>query len=295
VGKTLQVALVAATLVITSAPVGATTNVETRAGKPPSLRRTTVVTAERSATVDVRLTRDLAPFLGDGKLGIEFVAHGAGRILAWALVGDQMPVEDAPIVYGWTIGRCAAPGCEWGRFVSQYMFEDNLVTRGDKRVLPSGAYTMYVVTDGAPGSVSFRMAGLKKGKVTLGAKHPATVDLPVMEPMEQATPTENVQWSGSSTEVEGPGLAIVNTWVDRGDAKASGAAGLCIYEQTEPPPDETAYVPGCPAAFNPVEPAAARHVDVGYRATGTLPTAGGGWYSHPEEVSGGTVALWLQF
>lgn len=118
--------------------------------------------------------------------------------------------------------------------------------------LPAGEYTLQVIADGAPVTVSLTLGGLT-GRAALAPTQPTDLQLSTANPTVPAvTPQAEAVWqapaSGTLSGAGGLAVAIVDLQVtpNPDPAEAAGSHGLCVYAGagTHPPAG-----PSCPGGI----------------------------------------------
>lgn len=259
------------------------------------LGRITKIQADESAWMRVRLGRDV-PLFPSMPATVKF--EGNGRALAILLVREKADgtLDWSQNLSGHHLGQCAQEAC-----APKTLQRGWLAARGAGRrpTLRAGTYRLYVVTDGAPITVTLGL-GLLEGRTTLRPTQPATTRVKTLTPRLHETTTGMVYSAGDVSPFRGGGLSLVGLWV-KGVEDEHAVLGDCIYED-EPPTIETiAYLPEvCPTTYyrgiqsnGSTDP---DNYDIGFNlALDYIPAALGTWYAsrYPVEDAG-SVALWLK-
>jgi hypothetical protein len=264
--------------------------------KLPSLKGITTVVGSDMGWMNVRLPRDVDPWgTYEGSVDDQ-PAHdlrGNGRVIGFVLTEDnsEVPLGQGPTLVGHSIGKCMKRGCRARGFLVSWIFASNLAERDGKQVLPAGRYRLYLIADGAPVRMRLEFAGLK-GKTRLSPQNRVQSKLKSLRPHVEGDAGESLYWAGTSSDLSGPGFALTVLWMEGDDLE--GGVGTCIYER-EPPPQEVAYVPPCPAAdMSDPNLISADDAEVGYFGL-TLPAGMGVWRTVPETPErAGALALWMR-
>lgn len=234
--------------------------------------------------------------------GFDVRVTGSGRAYGFALVQDDdsvRPGEGAEL-YGFHTGFCNTMACEGSKPHETPIWGHNLGRRGDRSYLPASTFRLYAITDGSRVEIEIEIVipGLEHGTQTIALDRPAKAKVSTPKTWYQETASNTLMSAGQQRPFGGPGVAFLTLW-HRGEMTAGSAIGDCEYE-TEPPPGELAYLPGCPVADYGVvrtndprsEPYTAyRTVSYSY-----LPRAIGMYYVSPVGVEhAGVVSLWLSY
>lgn len=258
-----------------------------------TLRGVTTIDAGRSGWVPVRLPRDV-----DNMKDLKVSFGGDGRIIAFVMTKEagKYPLGEGPTLIGWSFGRCEEKGCAAKGFLISYTVATGPLKEKDGRFyLPAGNYRIYFVQDGAAASLRFDFEDLT-GKTDLPLPNRLTKRVKTLVPRSDVDGQENVYWGGRATKVDGPGASILGMWVEGGDNATTGEAGFCIYDEAPADPD-TAYVPPCPTADDPVaQQMRAKNNEFSYFNHREIDKGLGAHYTTPVEVTrAGGVAFWLKY
>ena len=214
---------------------------------------TTVVTADRPASIAVRLPRPVRfAVYGD----VTFSAP-RGRVTAMVLKKDGD--WDAPVVKAVHTGFCPARGCSSP--VPQSM-HGSVWAPGTKDGvegrLPAGSYRLYVVPDGAPVTVTLRFSGLS-GTRRLTARTPARATVVAPAPTVAEPATAPALFAGGSTFRTGPrgGAHAVAIWKELPVFGEPGAVGVCEYRAAPPAGAAPPYQFPCAGGSGDIPPSTA--------------------------------------
>lgn len=259
-----------------------------------TLRGVTTIEGGRSGWVPVHLPRDV-----DNVEDMKVSFGGDGRIISFVMTKEagKYPLGEGPTLIGWSFGRCEEKGCVAKGFLISYSIATGpLKEKKGHLFLPAGDYRIYFVQDGAPASVRFDFEDLP-GKTNLPLPNRLTKRVKTLVPRSDVIGMENVYWGGRATAIEGPGASILGLWVEGKDGQdTTGEAGFCVYD--EPPADpETAYVPPCPAADDPMtQQMQTQNNEFSYFNHKEIDAGLGAHYSTPATIGrAGGVAFWLKY
>lgn len=234
-------ALAAASVALTTTPaLGAA---------PPALAGTTTVVATRTASLTVRLPRTTAVTLNDVSVNVP-----RGRMAAFAV--KRVGGWDEPVVAVVHDGYCASPGCATAFPKSSLGFVRTPGgSDGLSGTLPAGTYRVYVVTDGAPFTVSLTLRGLR-GSVSLRPNAPARGEVVAPAPSVAQPPASPQLFAGGSTRTigAGGGLNATGVWKDLANGVVPGPAGPCFYEGAPPTGATAAYQLPCEGGRGAIPP-----------------------------------------
>lgn len=193
------------------------------APRPITLAGTTVVTANRSAWVPVRLPRAV-DFDPSRHVSLDARGRLAGVFL------KKTGAWNSPVASRVLIGWCGTPGCpptfpKNGRS-EVFVPGGNGVTGR----LPAGEYRLYVVTDGAPVRATITLRGVGGGTIRLTPTRPARVA--VLDPKPTlAEPADGplLYAAGSHRDVANGGYNVTVVWKDHPAKPPPSATGVCRY------------------------------------------------------------------
>ena len=198
----------------------------------------------------------------------------------------------------WRAGNCGTHGCERNGFSFPGMNWD--LDKND--MLPAGVYRLYLVVDGAPGSISFEIPRLS-GATRINpdrAMGTARAKVETLRTRLQVPVTGTAFAAGNERPFDGKGITLQEQWIDPIGAGVADV-GACWYRREAPADHDTAYLPpNCnvtplPSVFFIQRYTPLNDCCLGFSmALPFLPKAMGSWYvsSGPVE-SAGAVALWL--
>ncbi|HVF04156.1 MAG TPA: hypothetical protein VNA20_04895 [Frankiaceae bacterium] len=214
------------------------------------LAGTTIVTARRTASMAVRLPRPVDFHVHDLS-----VSSPRGRVTAVAL--KRVGSWNAPYVTATHVGFCGEPGCatEFPTFSFDHVWApgspDGLSGR-----LPAGDYRLYVVTDGAPVTFTFRLRGLS-GTKRLTPASPARASVVTATPTAAEPALSPVAFAGGSHRSVGPagGLNHTSVWKEVPTVAQPSAVGVCEYSGRPPASAFTPYQLPCADGRGGIPPA----------------------------------------
>ena len=141
---------------------------------------------------------------------------------------------------------CDSPGCtsdDTHQFVVGSMPG---ATNRDWIVLPPGRYLLYLVTDGAPVSVTLRLHGLSgKSKLLPGTPVDAEFHAPSPE-TEVVGPEKKAYWFGDSGTLDADAGLIAGALSIQANNWMQGTYGSCLQRDVRSP-EPVAFSPACPA------------------------------------------------
>ena len=274
-----------------------------------TLAGTTVVTGSRTAQVAVRLPRAVDFHVQDLD-----VSSPRGRITAVVL--KKVGPWQAPLVAAKHVGFCAQRGCEtaFPKFAFEFVHAPGS-TNGLSGRLPAGEYRLYLVTDGAPATFTFRFRGLR-GSTRITPRTPARATVANVPPAV-ATPAASPSLFAGGSHRAVPrdgGLNHTSVWKVVPVFGPPSAVGVCEYvgappSSAEAPPyqlpcasgrgDIPPYVSGTQPGGQAVTPLGPGRFLTGIHS-GWMLGAGtwglGGYHNTPGPVSEAYVQqLWLDF
>ena len=219
-----------------------------------------VVTASHSASMTVWLPRATPIDV------YEDITVDAPRGRATALFLKRDGAWDAPVVAVYHPGLCATSGCasEFPRSKIGFLWTPGS-TDGVSGVLPGGRYTLYVVTDGAPMSVTIRLRGLS-GRRTVAPGRSIRAEVAASAPSVAQPPASPVAFAGGSVRRFGPrgGANLTLIWKETPTWVSKSATGICVYDHAPASTDTSpAYQFPCPNARGGVPPSVSGAVAAG--------------------------------
>lgn len=218
--------------------------------------------------------------------------EGGGRVYGFILrkVGHFEQEGERPVMQGVSIGKCRQRGCKARETSSSTVcFCDGQL---------SGLWKLIVIADGAPVTVTFVLKN-SYGRLRTEVTDPVTSQIKTLRPTVDETDGNTLYSAGDFTELEQVDFGLVGIWV-LGNPHVVSAVDDCVYheEGLPPPPDDLAFLPGCPTGGS-VRP----FVEDGDGGSGGValtstwyccPVGLGGWFATVSEVKRhGATALWL--
>lgn len=246
-------------------------------------------------------SKTLVRFPEPVKFSLEnFVAsyEGDGRIRGFILrrLGTYEQEGHRPVMQSVNIGQCETRGCK-ARKRHNFTF---IVCFCNSRRL-SGTWELYVLADGAPVTVTFKIKTLS-GTTHVPVAGPVRSEIKTLEPRVHEDGTDTVFSAGDFTELNEANFGMVGLWVI-GDPHSATAVGDCTYypeNRLTPPNEDVAFTPGCPLSdgyTHPwVDPDLGEGGMVFTSASQCCPVGVGGWYATAAAVKDyGAVALWIDY
>ena len=236
-------AVAAVTIATVTGLVGAPPAPASPSRAAPQIAGVTTIRASRPGSMLVRLPDGLGE---PGRWELKARFRGAGRVMAFVFLKEEWTGREnrRPMLVGQKFGDCTEVACAahpraagglWG------------IGSMPTRELPGGLYRLYVVTDGAPVTMTLIAPGLD-GRITLTPTGPAQVEIltltpihELLEPLDDVTSRLNLYWAGTRAPFEGRGYAVLRAWW-RSDVKPAGMFGHCSYDE-DPPVEAIAYLP----------------------------------------------------
>lgn len=264
---------------------------ESAAGVSPRIHALSGKTTFRASETSSALIR----FPTDVNFLKEFRAsfQGDGRVQGFILrkTGEYKQEGFRPVIENITIGQCARRGC------SARNQSGSTTGFGVGKHL-SGVWELYIVADGSPVTVTFRIEGLA-GRSHVPVNNRARAHTKTLRPVIHETHSHAVYSAGHFTSLTQADYGVVGLWVVGTPHLATGY-GDCIYYGEAALPETVAFMPGCPAADG--EPDVHGSGDLG-RGGVVFTSAAfddarglGGWYTTAAVVERyGAVALWIDF
>jgi hypothetical protein len=209
-------------------------------------------------------------------------------------MGDY-PQGGRPAMENVAIGQCKTKGCNFRE--DPFYFTVCFCSSDD---LP-GLWELYVVADGAPVTVTFKLKGVH-GEARVSVNDPVTSEIKTLRPrFYEEGPSSSVYSTGDFTTLDSSDYGLIGFWFT-GVPYAASAGDDCIYWQGGThPPEEQAFLPGCPTRpsadpFVFVNPSMGRG-NVMWTTSGICcPVGLGGWFATAAEVKRhGAVALWIDY
>lgn len=163
---------------------------------------------------------------------------GNGRFIGFALVPEDSGRFPSDARVAGTFNRCRSRGCPPSEPL-QY-------TKGSSDV-PAGIYRLYLVADGAPVTVTFRLDG-PSGSTKLTPQHPLRIPMASPKPIF-AEPAHRGYFSGGATyRLASPSWMASALWVET--PGLGGAYSPCMYRGGASPGAAGAFAPQQCAADN---------------------------------------------
>lgn len=226
---------------------------------------------------------------------------GDGRVTGFILrkLGHYEQEGYRPVMESASIGRCKESGCKSKG--SDFTF---IVCFCDDEKL-AGTWELYVIADGAPVTVTFRSKNLG-GTDHVSVREKANAQVQTLDPRVEESTGHTLMSAGDYTELDQADFGLVGLWAV-GNPHAATTLGDCMYYDYSDegdlallPPEEIAFLPGCPTGDGYVHPIIDPNGGRGgaiFTSAGFGPTVGvGGWYQTAAVVqSYGAVAFWLDF
>lgn len=221
---------------------------------------------------------------------------GDGRVYGFRLqkTGHYESESLRPEINNITVGRCKQRACRAHRRIGLPNF-------GDLGDTLSGTWDLYVIADGAPVTVTMKLAGIS-GRTSAHVTHRITSRIETLTPMVHEGNGKNLYSAGSFSPIPEADLAFVGLWF-RGDTHAASRFGDCAYNEgdvTQPPREELAFLPGCPTGdgfdFSDTDQYPGRFVTQFTSIRDGCCTNGiGAWYEGAAMIKyAGAVALYMQ-
>ncbi len=231
-------------LLVPATPVIATRTVDKSTGI--TLGATNVFTARTISGIKVHIPRPATFRVGIFSPDIRI--RGVGRMAGYVLVQRAVPYEDR-ISLMTTFSRfCAKPGCRSSEEPFFWHSGRNVPynPRTKLRTLPPGDYTLYLIADDTPVTVTLSFQGLS-GRRTVALKNPVNGAVTLPRVRMSGEPTRAAYWSGEEFDLSGSGGVAITLIRITGDNLVGSRREGCFYDQ-DPPPDPIAYAPQCPGA-----------------------------------------------
>ncbi|MEA2433280.1 MAG: hypothetical protein QOG54_737 [Actinomycetota bacterium] len=217
---------------------------------------------------------------------------GGGRVYGFMMrrLGEYEQEGYRPVINGVTIGACSRPGC---KSQSDFMF----IAAFNVGKKLTGTWKLYVIADQAPVNITFKLKGIAGSQSIVPTDH-VDSEIVTLEPTVDETNTHTIYSAGGFSKLDHVDFGMVGLWTI-GEPSGGTAYGECLYYgKNQRVPEETAFMPGCPAADGDV---AAAPPGVGGPG-GIIFSSGayggtrgvGGWYATPAVVHDyGAVGFWI--
>jgi len=248
----------------------------------PTLRGTTLLKTSETVSTLVRFPRGKTS--ADLALGIA----GDGRVYGVVLrkIGES---SEGTLL---AMERCTERGCDGGRgYPSGAGFGAPV----------GGLWRVYVIADGAPVTVTLELSGVP-GRMIIRPEEPVSHRIASLDPRIEVGPSETIVSAGEYEPLEGaPDFGAFQMWRE-GRGHYGSVYKECYYYSLLPmPPEDAAFVPGCPTSFGADETRAITG-DGGkggpwFRLASFGEISGlGGWYSTTAapKLRGATV-FWMEY
>lgn len=201
----------------------------------PSLAAVTTITAERTASIAVRLPRPATlrdPLFADGAAG-DLRISTTGRFGAVVLAQQGVPERQRVIVVG-----ARAPG----RPGLHFTYAVSGLTGGGSFRVPAGDYRLYAVSERGPVTITMRLVGLS-GTTRLTADQPARAGVQLPAAALDTTPARVAYAVGQDRRTSGRTMFLSVLSVAY-QAHIDTAYVHCFYFAR--PSGPAPYHPGCP-------------------------------------------------
>ncbi|MDQ3914649.1 MAG: hypothetical protein M3323_04850 [Actinomycetota bacterium] len=192
-----------------------------------TLGEVNVVSGDHIAGMEVHVPRDATieadPFSND-----DVSYSGDGRVVGVVLVEEGPRAGRAFQLVSVRWAFCGAPGCRPERHdVTELTTTSSW--RGKRWRIPAGDYRLYLVTDGAPATVTLRLAGLE-GRTALHPNARVAGRIAAPTATAAATPTDHL-FLGRARPMVMPadGLLIDGGTTDYGLGPSAGTQGACFW------------------------------------------------------------------
>lgn len=175
---------------------------------------------------------------------------GGGRMAGIVLSQGDPGDLNRPFVMAARSSFCASAGCTSGDSHQFVIGEMPTTNDFEWAVLKPGRYLLYLVTDGAPVSVTLKLHGLS-GKSKLVPATP--VDAQVNAPREETQvmgPGKKAYWFGDSGTIDAEGGLVAGIMSIKADNWMQGSYGSCLQREVRSP-EIVAFSPACPAGSGP--------------------------------------------
>jgi hypothetical protein len=202
---------------------------------------TLTVVADETASVDVTLPELTIMHPPPHQRPTGITIDGAGRVTGIVLRSADGTAELS--IMRWN--RCREAGCSKSNEPSYSLAGGQMGVDGSRitHTLPAGRYRAYIVTDGAPVTVTLALPhGAASAQLTATGPASATVDTPAMTALPGG-----LHQAGGSSHTFGPGSGTVIQYLEADMQPGTyGHRTHCLYSGTGPPAGT--YVTRCPGA-----------------------------------------------
>jgi len=228
-------ALMASALIPSAAPARSSQKTETVRRDLGALN---IVKGRNAASIPVRLKQPATMRVPEFNKGA-VTAKGEGRLVGFALAQAPFDLDESSTLFATRVL------IEGG---NSEVLSLGFALRQSKKGyhLPAGNYELYLITDGKPSTVKFKLDGVS-GTRRFNPTSPA--DLKVKSPEIQLDDAaSNIYSGGGDSQLRGDGLLFSHLWV-RTDVHATSVSQFCYTAGSPEPADHPApYAPGCPSA-----------------------------------------------
>ena len=175
----------------------------------------------------------------------DVTVRGRGRFAGVALVEDPYPGfrDYNRFFMAGRFGGCDQRGCKATSDAVETMFEAS-TDAGARFVVKAGHYRLYLLADGEPVEVMFRLRGLR-GKQSLRVTDKAPQDLKTAPTRVDVEPAGGRLWSAGSSFDGGQVGFSFSSLVMKATDFTGTEVGICQYNAFHPPPEQMAYGPHC--------------------------------------------------
>lgn len=287
----IAIAIAIAALVPHTAPAAAST--ERRPS--PSLGAMNILSGNEAGWIDVRLRRQATLSIPEFNQRVVQVS-GKGRVVGFVLSQQPVNLADSATL---VVARFPSYKASAREVLSIGI---NISDENGKYTLPPGDYRLYLLGDGKPVRVRFKLSGLKgtqrfipQRRARLTLKNPSS-DL-------YGGSVNNVYTAGAEKRLRDKGLLFQHLWA-RTEAHAASLTSFCSSHGAPKPTDHPApYGPGCPngntsfsghnpATYVETSPSLIQHYGGGVAASGIW---GLGFSRESASIQDlGYTAIWLE-
>ena len=275
-------------LVLLVALVGAPASAGGQVGPTVVLGGVSVFTASQTSSVLVRIPSGVE--LKDLKVSYK----GRGRATGFIMrkLGRYEQEGYRPVYEDVAIRTCSERACGTGQRVASPW-----CLNCSRKSLP-GVWKLYVVADGAPVTVTFKIEGAD-GRVSSQPSTEVRGQIKTLPVRLESGEGNHVYAAGGFSSLKRTDYGKVGMWA-LGDPHAATAADACLYYGKQRFPDDVAWGPGCSLiadSYPVVRATPAGQGGVIYTSSAyDNPRGLGAWYSTASTVqSHGAVAFWIDF
>lgn len=210
----------------------------------PSLSGVTRITGNTSSVAWVTIPKE-ARFSWRYGPNPDVTIEGGGRMAGVVIMEPDLEDDRRRFAMAGRASFCDAPGCTSDDTHQFVVGNIPGATDRDWIVLPPGRYLLYLVTDGAPVSVTLRLHGLS-GRSKLSPATPVDAELRAPTPeTEVAGPDKKAYWFGDSGTIDADAGLIAGAISIRAKDWMQGSYGSCL-QRTLRSPERAAFSPACP-------------------------------------------------